>query len=90
VPHTTAGIFINEGYDPDVKDDILRNLEKMTEGIEFRHSEGNSDGHVKTTLIGNSLTIPVQDGKLCLGKWQRVFFAEFDGPRERKIVMQIL
>ncbi|HDP73650.1 MAG TPA: YjbQ family protein [Candidatus Woesearchaeota archaeon] len=90
VPHTSAGVFINEGYDTDVGDDILRNLKKITEMAEFVHSEGNSDAHVKAALISNSLVVPIKENKLCLGRWQRVFFAEFDGPRERELIIQLL
>lgn len=89
VPHTTAGITINENADPDVTADMERALEKMvpwTAG--YRHSEGNAAAHVKASLMGSSVAIPVCGGKLALGTWQAVYFCEFDGPRSRKIWIQ--
>ena len=84
-PHTTAAITINEGHDPDVVADILSFLKKLVpKDSGFRHYEGNSDSHIKVALLGPEVTIPVQDGKPLLGTWQRVFFCEFDGPRQRK------
>src|SRR5262245_60313820 len=82
VPHTTAGICINEGYDPDVVFDVAHVLQRLVpETGGYRHAEGNSDAHVKAILVGSSVTVPVQAGKLALGRWQEVFFCEFDGPR---------
>jgi len=90
-PHTTAGLTINEGFDPSVKDDIIYSMKKISPDYrEFRHSEGNSDGHVKTTLTGNSLTIFIENGKIMLGQWQSIYFAEFDGPRSREIWIKFL
>ena len=91
VPHTTAAITINEGADPSVKSDLLGHLEKLVpQSGSFRHSEGNSDAHIKSALIGNSTNIIVDNGRLVLGKWQAVYFCEFDGPRERNIYLELL
>ena len=85
-PHTTAGITINEGYDPDVAGDLLRRLERLApHGQDDRHDEGNSDSHLKVALIGSSQLVPVESGELALGRWQRIFFCEFDGPRTREL-----
>jgi secondary thiamine-phosphate synthase enzyme len=86
VPHTTAGVTINEGADPDVAGDIESHLaEIVPKEAAFEHAEGNSDSHIKTMLSGPSCTAPVRDGKLALGQWQAVFFCEWDGPRTRKV-----
>ncbi|MEA2734187.1 MAG: hypothetical protein QOE14_638, partial [Humisphaera sp.] len=87
VPHTTAAITINENYDPDVKHDILKKLESLIPKTEtyYQHDEGNSDSHVKTSLVGNSTTVLIENGDLVLGRWQGVYFCEFDGPREREM-----
>ena len=91
VPHTTAGLTINEGADPDVVDDILVQLERMApHNNGYRHAEGNSAAHIKSFLAGAQKTIPVTGGKLTLGTWQRVFFCEFDGPRKRKVIIKVL
>lgn len=87
-PHTTAAITINENADPDVVLDLLAGLERIaprTAG--WRHSEGNSDGHLKSTLVGTSEVVPVSDGRLMLGTWQGIYFAEFDGPRRRRVIV---
>jgi secondary thiamine-phosphate synthase enzyme len=85
-PHTTAGITINEGYDPDVAGDLLRRLERLApHGEDDRHDEGNSDSHLKVALVGSSQLVPVESGELALGRWQRIFFCEFDGPRTREL-----
>lgn len=85
-PHTTGAITINEGADPSVVRDILVNLERLIPHAgDYKHLEGNSDAHIKTSLIGPSVQIIVEEGKLMLGTWQKIFFAEFDGPRSRKI-----
>ncbi|MGB9681445.1 MAG: secondary thiamine-phosphate synthase enzyme YjbQ [bacterium] len=90
VPHTTAGITINEDADPDVIGDIGRHLDRLVpEGIEFRHIEGNSPAHIKSSLIGHSVTIPLENGKLLLGRWQGIFFCEFDGPRPRQVIVKL-
>ncbi len=91
-PHTTAGVTINENYDPDVKSDLLQKLSAIVPQREsfYQHDEGNSDSHLKTALIGNSATILIENGRLVLGQWQEVYFCEFDGPRERKIFAKIV
>ncbi len=85
--HTTAAVTINENADPDVKSDMRNNLDKLIpfNQPEFRHAEGNSAAHIKSSLIGCSVTIPVKDGKLFLGRWQGIYFCEFDGPRQRAV-----
>jgi secondary thiamine-phosphate synthase enzyme len=90
--HTTAGITINEGADPDVQRDIIGFLNKMVPAsYPFAHGEGNSDAHVKSTLVGTCETVFIEDGKLVLGTWQAIYFCEFDGPRSgRKIAVKIL
>ena len=90
VPHTTAGITINENMDPAVKQDIITFLTKIIpKSDEFTHLEGNSDAHIKTSLIGNSVNVLIHEGKLVLGTWQGIMLTEFDGPRNRKIYVQI-
>lgn len=90
VPHTTAGLTINENADPSVKSDILKGLESIvpTEG-NYRHSEGNADAHIKSTLTGTDKTVFIEDGALKLGRWQGIFFCEFDGPRQRNVIVSI-
>ena len=92
VPHTTAAITINENYDPDVKQDMLRKLESLIPKTEtyYQHDEGNSDSHVKTSLVGNSTIVLVENGDLVLGRWQGVYFCEFDGPREREMYVKLV
>ena len=87
VPHTTAAVTINENADPDVCHDILLTLEELIPHIRkgYRHGEGNSDAHVKASLVGSSETILVENGRLCLGTWQGIYFCEFDGPRTRMV-----
>jgi len=90
VPHTTAGITINENADPSVKRDILLTLEKLIpEHGDYKHAEGNSDSHLKASLFGSSETVLIHNGKLVLGTWQGVYFAEFDGPRKRRLIVHI-
>jgi len=91
VPHTTAAITINENADPDVKHDVLRKLESLIPKHEsyYRHAEGNSDSHVKTSLVGNSVIVTVTGGRLDLGRWQGIQFCEFDGPRDREVWIRI-
>lgn len=90
-PHTTAGITINEGADPDVKRDILAHLAHLVPNrADFRHAEGNSDAHIKTSLMGPSQLIPVSNGRLQLGTWQKIYLCEFDGPRRRSVLLQFL
>jgi secondary thiamine-phosphate synthase enzyme len=89
--HTTAGITINENADPDVGTDFFHALEKMVPaGGGYLHSEGNSDSHVKASLVGLSVQVPVKDGRLVLGTWQSVYFCEFDGPRKRKVAVTMM
>jgi secondary thiamine-phosphate synthase enzyme len=91
VPHTTAAVFINEGADPDVVKDILNTLDRLIPWTnDYSHMEGNAAAHIKSSIIGNSRIIPILDGKLMLGKWEAVFLAEFDGPREREVVVSIV
>ena len=86
VPHTTAGVTINEGADPDVKRDMLFEINKIVPFEDgYHHMEGNSAAHIKTTLFGNSSQIIVESGKLQLGTWQSIYFCEFDGPRTRQL-----
>jgi secondary thiamine-phosphate synthase enzyme len=90
VPHTTAGIFINESADPDVCLDVNRKLSELVPyGVGYRHMEGNSDSHIKSIIVGNQLFVFFERGKLKLGTWGGIFFAEFDGPRRRKLYYQI-
>ena len=85
-PHTTAGLTINENADPDVVRDMLDVLERLAPcDADYRHCEGNADSHVKASLMGSSVTIPVEAGRLALGTWQGVYFCEFDGPRTRRL-----
>jgi secondary thiamine-phosphate synthase enzyme len=91
VPHTTAGVTVNEGADPSVARDLLAALSRLAPvSSAWEHREGNSDAHVKATLVGSSVTIPVHDGALALGTWQAVFFCEFDGPRQRRLAVSML
>jgi secondary thiamine-phosphate synthase enzyme len=92
VPHTTAAITINENADPDVKADVLAKLAEMIPHREayYKHTEGNSDSHVKTSLVGNSVTVLIEGGQLVLGQWQGIQFCEFDGPRAREVFVKIV
>jgi secondary thiamine-phosphate synthase enzyme len=90
VPHTTAAVTINENADPSVVRDVIRKLSELVPKDDaYAHSEGNSDAHVKSTLVGCSTVIPVQGGRLVLGTWQAVYFCEFDGPRQRQLVVLV-
>lgn len=85
-PHTTAGLTINEGADPAVRDDIIAGLKEIVPmNYPFKHLEGNSPAHIMASLMGSALTILIKQGRLQLGTWQKIFFCEFDGPRTRKI-----
>lgn len=90
-PHTTAGITVQEGYDPDVQRDCLAALERLFphEG-DYQHAEGNSDSHLKTAFVGASQTVPIENHALQLGRWQAIFLCEFDGPRHRLVRVQII
>lgn len=91
VPHTTAGILINEGDDPAVARDIEATLDRVIPHHgDYKHAEGNSDSHVKAAFIGSSETVWIENGRLVLGRWQAVFFAEFDGPRTRELRVKIV
>ena len=91
VPHTTAAVTINENADPTVRQDILMTLRKaVPDSLPYAHAEGNSPAHAKSSLVGASITIPIEDGKLVLGTWQGVFFCEFDGPRRRQVDIKII
>ena len=91
VPHTTAAIIVSENWDSDVTSDMIMQLEKMVprEGG-FRHSEGNSQSHILSVMLSTSINIPVREGKLALGRWQGVMFAEFDGPRDRALTVTVV
>jgi secondary thiamine-phosphate synthase enzyme len=91
VPHTTAGITINEAADPAVVEDILSSLAGLVPYRSgYRHSEGNSDAHIKSSLMGSSVTVIVSQGAPVLGTWQGIFFCEFDGPRTRKVLVEVI
>jgi len=91
VPHTTAGVIINEGYDPAVAQDLAAAFDRLAPRVaDSAHAEGNSDSHIKTALAGSSQTVWIVAGKLALGRWQRIFFAEFDGPRSRELRVKIV
>ncbi|KAA5805842.1 secondary thiamine-phosphate synthase enzyme YjbQ [Thermoanaerobacterium thermosaccharolyticum] len=90
VPHTTAGVTINENADPDVKDDIIKGLDEIIPNIRFKHMEGNSDAHIKSALVGNSVNLIVENGEIQLGTWQGIYFCEFDGPRSRKVYIKVI
>ena len=92
VPHTTAAVTINENYDPDVKSDLLKKLDALIPKNEsyYQHDEGNSDSHLKTAIVGNSATVLIERGDLVLGRWQGIYFCEFDGPRERELYVKLL
>jgi len=90
IPHTTAGVTINEGADPDVAADVASHLaELVPKEAAFEHAEGNSDSHIKTVLVGPSCTAPVRGGKLALGTWQAIFLCEWDGPRTRRVEVAV-
>ncbi len=91
VPHTTAGVTINEGADPSVQHDILQALSHLVpRDAAYHHMEGNSDAHIKTTLVGSTQAVPIEDGRLVLGTWQSIFFCEFDGPRHRRVALEFM
>ncbi len=88
-PHTTAGIVVNENAGPNVKSDLLAALEKIVPEINFQHSEGNSDAHLKSTLVGCEKVFVINNGELVLGTWQGIYFSEFDGPRNREVIVKV-
>ena len=90
-PHTTAGLTINEGADPAVKDDIVAVLKRVIpRDYPYKHMEGNSQAHIMASLMGSSVTVFVENGQLVLGTWQKIFFCEFDGPRSRKVIWKMV
>lgn len=91
VLHTTAGVFVNENADPNVQRDLIGHLGKLVPRDDaFRHEEGNSDAHIKAVLTGNAVSLPVRDGELALGTWQGIYFADYDGPRERHATVTVI
>ena len=91
VPHTTAGITINEGDDPDVARDMEAAFDRMVpREAGYKHYEGNSDSHIKASLVGSSQTVGIENGRLRLGRWQSIFLCEFDGPRNREVLVKIV
>ncbi len=91
VPHTTAGVFINENADPDVPADLLNTPDALVPwNHRYRHAEGNAAAHIKSSLVGTSQNLSVRDGRLALGRWQGIFLAEFDGPREREVWVTLI
>lgn len=91
VPHTTAGVTINEDADPDVMRDVIATLDRLVpfDGP-YRHTEGNSAAHIKASLVGSSQTVLIENGRLALGRWQGVFLCEFDGPRRRRVWVEVV
>lgn len=91
VPHTTAGVTINENADPDVVHDMLKQLDQMVPWRQpfYRHGEGNSASHVKASMTGSSATVPIEDGQMVLGTWQGIYLCEFDGPRSRQVLVRV-
>ncbi|MBK5099920.1 MAG: YjbQ family protein [Desulfobacteraceae bacterium] len=90
VPHTTAGVTINEGADPAVCQDITRKLSELVPpNAGYRHMEGNADSHINASIMGSSVTVLVESGRLVLGTWQKIFFCEFDGPRSRRVYVHL-
>lgn len=91
VPHTTAGITINEGADPSVQRDILNTLNRLIpHEMNYFHREGNADAHIKSSIVGTSIDVIIDEGKLLLGTWQSIFFCEFDGPRHRRVAIKFI
>lgn len=89
-PHTTAGMTINENADPDVVRDLLAALEELVPDLDYQHMEGNSPAHLKASLMGSSVTVPVTGGEMALGTWQGIYLCEFDGPRRRRYFVQVI
>lgn len=90
-PHTTAGLVLNENWDPAVSEDIVAQLGKLVSRTgSYRHTEGNAPAHIKSSIVGASQIVPVEGGKLVLGTWQGIFLAEFDGPRRRQVVVKVI
>jgi secondary thiamine-phosphate synthase enzyme len=89
VPHTTAAVVINESADPDVARDLVAAYRAMVPAVRFAHAEGNSDAHLLATLLGSSVLVPLEHGRLALGTWQGIFFVELDGPRSRRVEVRV-
>jgi secondary thiamine-phosphate synthase enzyme len=89
-PHTTAGLTLNENWDPDVRGDLVRALAAIVPNVPFRHAEGNSPAHLMSTLVGSSETLLVSGGQLVLGSWQGIYLPEFDGPRRRRVLVKVV
>lgn len=90
VPHTTAGLTLNENWDPDVRGDLTRALAALVPDLPYRHGEGNSPAHLMSTLVGASVALLIEGGRLLLGSWQGIYLAEFDGPRQRRVLVKIV
>jgi secondary thiamine-phosphate synthase enzyme len=91
VAHTTAGVFINENADPDVQRDLLTTLARLVpDAGDYRHAEGNGPAHIKSVLVGGDITVAIREGELELGRWQGIYFAEFDGPRTRSATVTVI
>lgn len=91
VAHTTAAVFVNENADPDVQRDLLTTLGRIVpEGGDYHHAEGNAPAHIKSVLVGGDITLAIRDGELDLGRWQGIYFAEFDGPRTRSATVTVI
>jgi secondary thiamine-phosphate synthase enzyme len=90
VPHTTAGLTLNENWDPDVRSDLVRALEEMVPRLSYRHGEGNSPAHLLSSLMGVQASLFIDGGRLVLGSWQGIYLAEFDGPRRRRVMVKIV
>jgi secondary thiamine-phosphate synthase enzyme len=90
VPHTTAGVTLNENWDPDVRGDLVRALAAMVPDVPYHHGEGNSPAHLLSTLVGSSEMVLVSGGRLLLGSWQGLYLAEFDGPRRRRVQVKVV
>ncbi|MBC7341212.1 MAG: YjbQ family protein [Clostridia bacterium] len=91
IPHTTCAVTINEGFDPDVAADILAHLNSVVPRAKtYRHQEGNADAHIKSVLVGSSISVPIEGRRLALGQWQRVLVCEFDGPRRRRLNISVI
>lgn len=91
VAHTTAGVFVNENADPDVQRDLLTTLARLVpDAGDYRHAEGNGPAHIKSVLVGGDITVAIREGELDLGRWQGIYFAEFDGPRTRSVTVTVI
>lgn len=90
-PHTTAGIIVNENADPNVCADLIARFDELVPvNAAYRHAEGNAHAHIKASMVGQSASVPIDNGRLALGRWQGIFLAEFDGPRERTVIVSVV